>query len=123
MGAAPNTYPAGAETLPRSLFGKPSRNAYRAAIKKVILDVQARNGLSDLELADLVGCHKETIENARAEENSLDVLTLLNIAYAFGEDAIAPVRALYLCAPVGERDKDELIRRAMKLLSEAEAME
>jgi transcriptional regulator with XRE-family HTH domain len=118
-----NVYPLPAETLPRSLFGRPSRNTYRAAVKKVILDAQARYGLTDLELADLIGCHKETIENARGGETSLDVITLLNIAYAFGEEAIEPVRNLYLFAPAEQPTKNSLIRKAMGLLNQAEAME
>ncbi len=116
-----NIYPIGAETLPRSLFGKPTRRAYRAAVKQVVLDVQARKGMSDLELADLIGCHKETIENARNEDTSLDVLTLLNIAYAFGEEAIQPVRNLYLFAAVEDLTPLERIARATREIAAAAA--
>ena len=112
MASNPNVLPLGAETLPRSLFGKPSRRSYRAAVKQVVLDIQARKGLSDLELADLIGCHKDTIENARNEETSLDALILLNIAYAFGEEAIHPVRNLYLFAAVEKLTPLERIARA-----------
>jgi transcriptional regulator with XRE-family HTH domain len=118
-----NVYPLGAETLPRSLFGRPTRNAYRAAVKKIVLDIQAQNGLSDLELADLLGCHKETVENARSGDTSLDVITLLNIAYAFGEGAIDPVRNLYLFAPSEQPTKNDLIKKAIGLLSQAGGME
>lgn len=114
MASNPNVLPHGAESIPRSLFGKPSRRSYRAAVKQIILDVQARNGLSNLELADLVGCHKETIENAVNEDTSLDVLTLLNIAYAFGEAAIEPVRNLYLFAAVETLSPAERIERATR---------
>lgn len=119
--SAGNTYPLNAETLPRSLFGRPSRRAYRAAVKQIVLDVQARKGLSDLELADLIGCHKETIENARNEDTSLDVLTLLNIAYAFGEEVIQPVRNLYLFAAVEELTPLERIARANREIIAATA--
>jgi transcriptional regulator with XRE-family HTH domain len=121
MASAANVFPSTTETFPRSLFGKPSRNAYRAAIKAIILDLQARKKWSDLELADFLGCHKDTIENAREQTSSLDVITLLNIAYAFGEDAIAPVRNLYLCAPTDTLTKDDHIRRAREHLNAAEA--
>ena len=120
---AANVYPLPEETLPRSLFGKPTRRSYRAAVKRVILDLQARKSLSDLELADLIGCHKDTIENAKEEANDLSVLILLHIAYAFGEEVIDPVRQLYLCAPVDPLTKDGLIRKAVGLLNQAEAME
>lgn len=121
MASAGNTYPLPKESLPRSLFGRPTRRLYREAVKRIILDVQARKGLSDLELADLVGCHKETIENARNEENSLDVLTLLNIAYAFGEDAIDPVRNLYLFAAIEEPTPLERIAHATRVIANAAA--
>lgn len=102
-----NVYPLAGETFPRSLFGKPTRKGYRAAIKTIILNVQAAKNLSDLELADLLGCSRDTIENAKNEDCSLDVLTLLNIAYAFGEEVIDPVRELYLCKPVEPQSDDE----------------
>ena len=121
MASAPNIYPPETETLPRSLFGRPTRKAYRAAVKQIVLDVQARKGLSDLELADLIGCHKETVENARNEVNSLDVLTLLNIGYAFGEEAIHPVRNLYLFAAVEELTPRERIARATREIIAASA--
>lgn len=112
MASSANAYPSAVESLPRSLFGRPSRNAYRAAVKQIVLNIQARRGLSDLELADLIGCHKETIENARSGETSLDVITLLNLAYAFGEEAIEPVRQLYLYAAVEALTPTERIERA-----------
>lgn len=118
-----NVFPLSQETLPRSLFGKPNRRSYRAAVKKVVLDIQAQQSLSDLELADLVGCHKDTIENAKEEAGDLSVLILLNIAYAFGEPAIEPVRELYLCAPVDPPTRSDLIRQAVRLLNQAETME
>lgn len=121
MASNPNVLPLGAECIPRSLFGKPSRRSYRAAVKQIILDVQARKGLSNLELADLVGCHKETVENAVNEDTSLDVLTLLNIAYAFGEDAIQPVRNLYLFAAVETLTPAERIARATREIVAAAA--
>lgn len=123
MASAPNVIPYGEETFPRSLFGKPSRRAYRAAVKEIILEIQRRKNWSSLELADFLGCHKDTIENVLEESSSLDVITLLNIAYAFGEEAIRPVRELYLCAPVDKLTKDDHIRRAREHLNIAEVME
>jgi hypothetical protein len=120
MASAPNVFPAGEETFPRSLFGKPSRNAYRAAIKRIILSLKASKGLSDWELAEQIGCHKDTIENAQDEACSLDVVTLLNIAYAYGEEAIEPVRSLYLCAPVDAETVTEKRRRLIRELASLE---
>jgi hypothetical protein len=120
MASRANVFPTTEETFPRSLFGKPSRNAYRAAIKRIILTLKASKGLSDWELAEQIGCHKDTIENAQDEACSLDVVTLLNIAYAYGEEAIEPVRSLYLCAPVDAETKDEKRRRLIRELAALE---
>jgi DNA-directed RNA polymerase specialized sigma subunit len=120
MATRANVFPQSEETFPRSLFGKPSRNAYRAAIKRIILDLKASKGLSDWELAEHIGCHKDTIENAQEMSSSLDVVTLLNVAYAFGEEAIDPVRQLYLCAPVDSETKDEKRRRLIRELAALE---
>lgn len=119
MASAANVFPSGEESFPRSLFGKPSRNAYRAAIKRIILDLKASKGLSDWELAEQIGCHKDTIENAQEMSSSLDVVTLLNVAYAFGEEAIDPVRALYLCAPAHPEDPREKVARLSRELQQA----
>ena len=119
MATAPNGFPLAQERFPRSLWGRPTRNGYRAAIKQIILELKARKNLSDQELADLLGCHKETIENAQDEANSLDVVTLLNIAYAFGEDAIEPVRSLYLCKPT---EKPTIEDRLSRIEGEAAAI-
>jgi DNA-binding XRE family transcriptional regulator len=83
----------------RSLFGRPSSRSYRIAIAQVIRDVKARHKLSNERLGELIGCSEQTAANAENECGDLSPVTLLSIAYAFGEEAIAPVRSLYLCAP------------------------
>lgn len=120
MASAANVFPATQESFPRSLFGGPTRRSYRAAIKEIILNVKARHGLSDWDLAERIGVHKDTIENAQDEAANLDVVTLLNIAWAFGEDAIAPVRALYLCAV---RDPETPTEKRKRLIRELAALE
>lgn len=104
MASAPNVLYSAPETFTRSLFGRPSSGSYRAAIAAVIRNLKAAHRLSNERLAELVGCSEQTIANAEGEkaENDLKAVTLLNIAYAFGEEAIAPVRNLYLCAPAVE---------------------
>jgi predicted transcriptional regulator len=120
MATRANVFPSGEETFPRSLFGGPSRRSYRAAIKEIILNVKARYGLSDWDLAERIGVHKDTIENAQEEVATLDVVTLLNIAWTFGEDAIAPVRALYLCAV---REPETTAEKRRRLIRELAALE
>jgi uncharacterized protein (DUF433 family) len=123
MASRVSVIPSTEETFPRSLFGKPSRRSYRAAVKDIILDIQAKKKWTPLELADFLGVHKDTIENALEETSSLDVITLLIVAYAFGEEAIAPVRNLYLCSPADRLTKDDCIRKAREYLNKAEGME
>lgn len=101
MASAPNVLCDAPETFIRSLFGRPTSGSYRAAVSQIIREVKARHKLSNERLAELIGCSEQTIANAEGEraENNLNAVTLFSIAYAFGEEAIEPVRALYLCAP------------------------
>jgi DNA-binding XRE family transcriptional regulator len=85
--------------------------------------VKSAHKLSNERLAEIIGCSEQTVANAENECGDLQAVTLLSIAYAFGEEAIAPVRGLYLCAPVERPTKDELLRRAIYLLNQAEGME
>jgi transcriptional regulator with XRE-family HTH domain len=93
------------------------------AVAEIVRDVKSKHKLSNERLAELIGCEKQTVANAENENCDLQAVTLMRIAYAFGEEAIAPVRTLYLCAPVDPPTKDGLIRRAIGLLNQAEAME
>src|SRR5690349_4419812 len=99
MASDPKVFPLAEERLPRSLFGRPTRRGYRAAVSQIIRDIKARHKLTNEGLADEIGCHKDTVANAEEEVGNLDPVTLLNIGYAFGEEAIEPVRQLYLCRP------------------------
>jgi transcriptional regulator with XRE-family HTH domain len=119
MASAANLYPRTEETFPASLFGRPSRDSYRAAVKQVVLDVKARSGLDSEQLAEKLGVSKDTVENAEKMVSSLEAVTLLKIAFFYGEEAIAPVRALYLCAPV---EQATLIDRLDRIEAEARAI-
>jgi DNA-binding XRE family transcriptional regulator len=110
-----------------SLFGRPSGGSYKIAVAKIIRELKARHSLSNERLAEILGCAEQTIANADKDspESNLNPITLLNIAYAFGEEAIAPVRQLYLCAPaepksiLGELDRaEQSIRAARKAIEE-----
>lgn len=112
MASQPNVLPLGSESsLPRSLFGRPAKGTYRAAVAQIIRDVKARQKLSNERLAELIGCHGDTVSNAENEIGNLDAVTLLSIAYAFGEEAIEPVRQLYLCAPAEQPTADTRLNR------------
>lgn len=119
MNCLRNEYPVNAKSISPSLFGKPSKRSYRAAVKQVILNIQARAGLSDDQLAEIIGSCKETVANWRDEATTMDSLPLLTIAYCFGEEAIDPIRQLYLCAPVDDETALEKVNRLQRELSQA----
>jgi|GEM_PF-5019842 len=75
----------------------PRQKSYRKAVAKMIRDLKAAEGLSNIELGERIGCCDGTVGNAENEANDLNPVTLLRIAYEFGEAAIGPVRDLYLC--------------------------
>lgn len=79
------------------LFGPPVRKSYRSGVARCLREIKARHHLNNVVLAEYLGCSAETIANAEAEENDLSAVTLLRIAYVFGEESISPVRSLYLC--------------------------
>jgi transcriptional regulator with XRE-family HTH domain len=105
----------------RCLFGRPLGSSYRRAIASCLTALKARTGLSNIEMAEVLGCDEKTIRKALTAENgNLDVITLLNIAYAYGEEAIEPVRALYLCAAREPETRDEKRRRLIRELMSLE---
>lgn len=117
IGKASSDFASGA----KSLFGRPVGSAYKRAVAKCLNDIKAQSGLSNVELAEVLACDEKTIRKALTAENgNLDVITLLNIAYVFGEEVIEPVRALYLCAGREPETKDEKRRRLIRELAALE---
>lgn len=105
----------------KSLFGRPVGSSYRRAIATCLNALKVRTNLNNIELAEVLGCDEKTIRKALTAENgNLDVITLLNIAYAYGEEAIEPVRALYLCAA---REPETIPEKRRRLLRELSALE
>ena len=105
----------------KSLFGRPVGSSYRRAIAKCLNHVKDISGLNNIELAEKLCCDEKTIRKALTAENgNLDVITLLNIAYLYGEEAIEPVRALYLCAAREPETKAEHRRRLLRELQSLE---
>ena len=105
----------------RVLLGAPTRGAYRAAVAAIIRDLKAVHGLSNERLAERLRCSESTIFNAENENGNLDAVTLLTIAFEFGEAAIDPVRQLYLCAATEQPDGLGLIERGIALLRKERA--
>lgn len=102
--------------LPTSLFGRPTGRSYRTAVAQAIREIKARRKLSNERLAEEIGCSETTVYNAENENGDLAAVTLLSIAFRFGEEAIAPVRDLYLCAPAETLTAADRIERAMSEL-------
>lgn len=73
---------------------RPTTKSYRAAVKQIVLGIQADQDLNDPELAERLGCSAGTIKNARTEATNLDGVTLANIEYEFGPSALDPFLAL-----------------------------
>lgn len=69
---------------------RPSTKSYRAAVAAIIRNVQAQHSLSDAELAEQIGCSKETVRNARNENTNLDGVFLASLQFMFGANAIDP---------------------------------
>lgn len=120
MASAANLYPRTEETFPASLFGAPKRDSYRAAVKQVILDVKALSGFDSEQLGEKLGISKDTVENAENQVCSMEAVTLLKIAFHYGEDAINPVRQLYLCAPASDETTTDKRRRLIRELAALE---
>lgn len=95
----------------RSLFGHPTGRSYRKAVAQIVRDVKARHKHTNETLAEEIGCSETTIYNAENENGDLAAVTLLRIAFAFKEEAIQPVRDLYLCAPVEAATTEDRLRR------------
>jgi hypothetical protein len=85
----------------RVLFQRPKEDDYKKAVRQILLTIKAAHGYSNAEIAKALGCSIGTVKNAVKDypPHCLDAVTLLNIAWIFKEQAIAPVRALYLCNP------------------------
>ena len=73
---------------------RPTKKSYRAAVKRIILAIQADHDLNDEELAERLACSAGTVANARKEQNNLDGVTLASIEFEFGPGAIDPFMAL-----------------------------
>ncbi len=113
----PNVLPHRASGLP--LFEAPRQKTFREAVAKVIRDVKSKQGLSNVELAEAIGCCADTIGNAENEHNDLSAVLLLRLAFHFGEVAIDPVRQLYLCRHDSERKT--IADKLREVLAEVEA--
>lgn len=89
-----NVLPLDEPELP--VLDAPRQKAFREAVAKTIRDIKSAHGLTNVELAEEIGCCADTISNGENKHNDMNAVTLLRIAFRFGEAAINPVRGLYL---------------------------
>ena len=71
----------------------PTTTLYRAAISAIIRDIQG--DMTDAQLAESLGCHENTIRNARNQKGDLAAVTLARIGSEFGAERINPFMALF----------------------------
>lgn len=70
-------------------------HAYRDAVAEIIRTVKFKHKLTNIQLADLVGCSDGTISNAENAHGSLDPNTLIRMANVFGPQIMQPIRDIY----------------------------
>lgn len=104
----------------KALYGPPNGRSYRAAIAQIIKDLKALHKLSNETLAERIGSSETSVYNWENENGSMEAVTLLRIAFEFGEEAIALARQLYLCKPAERPSRAERFRRAHVMLDELE---
>ena len=79
------------------IYDPPREKSFRAAIAQDLRDVRSKHRLSMDSMAEKIGCSAKTLQNVDRELHDLNPVTLLRIAYEFGEEAISNTRELYLC--------------------------
>lgn len=72
-----------------------TQSSYREAISQTMIGVAAREGgLSDQDMADLLGTSAATVGNARNRKGDLSPVAMLSIGKAFGPASLSTVMAL-----------------------------
>ena len=82
--------------VPRILGDLPrlTQSSYREAVSQTIASRQASEGLSDQDMADLLGTSAATVGNARNRKGDLSSVSLLAVGKAFGAAELNTVLAL-----------------------------
>jgi DNA-binding XRE family transcriptional regulator len=112
MATSPNVLP---------IFGPPVQKSYRAAVAHCIRRVKMQHGLNNVSLAEALGCSNQTIANAENEESDLSGVTLIRMAWTYGEESITAVRDLYLNNIEEPPTRDERYARIRMELAALEA--
>lgn len=71
-----------------------TQSSYREAISQTVSALAAPEGLTDQDMAELIGASAATVGNARNRKGDLSPLPLLGIGKAFGPEALDTILAL-----------------------------
>lgn len=90
--------------------GVEEQERYRAAVARVLLNIQQETGLSLNEIADRIDVSGQTLWNAANRKNDLNHHYVNRIAVCFGVEALNPLAALTGAryAPLNPTDDDAL---------------
>lgn len=97
----------------------PTTDGVRRAIANVIRDIQRGHEETDQQTADRLGVHVNTVQRARNGQTTLDIVTLGRIGAVYGEDALAPYRALYAGSCLDHGDPLAAAANVMSALTRA----
>jgi transcriptional regulator with XRE-family HTH domain len=78
----------------------------RAAVARIIRDIQAQHHETDQDTADRLGISIGTVRNARNEDTDLNALTIARIGAVYGAQALSPYNSLYGAAAHGIASQD-----------------
>jgi hypothetical protein len=100
----------------------PGQKSLRDAIARCVKKVQADHDLDDDELEEKLLCSDETLRNARNKKHTLGTVSIMRLAYFYGEDAIEPIMALtrrhYNPEPETTAEKRKRLIRELAALEE-----
>lgn len=71
----------------------PTTARYRSAVSTIMRNIQGE--MTDHDLAERLGCHENTIRNARNKKGDLSPITLARIGHEFGVESVNPFVALF----------------------------
>lgn len=80
-----------------SVLGKLPRltqNSYREAVSQTISGLAAPEGLTDQDMAELIGNSAASVGNARNKKGDMSAVSMLSIGKAFGPEALSTILAL-----------------------------
>lgn len=73
----------------------PTTDCVLGAVANVIRDIQREHDLTDLQFAERIGVHVNTVSRARNKQTKLDMTTIARIGAVFGEQSLRPFTSLW----------------------------